>query len=292
MSEIRSDDTSNDALVPIRVLLVDDHRVVVQGIHAVLSKESGIEVVGEAASAEEALAILDQRTVDVVLTDISLPRANGVLLAQVAKTRYPGVHILALTVHTEEEFVVGMIQAGADGYVNKSISAAELIQAIRLVAQGQVLYPAAAKKLLVPDLGAPLRSHRADLLTDREREVLRLIAMGATSREIARQLFLSAKTVDNHRARILEKLQARNKAEAVAYGIQRGFISPVIATLAAPDGQLGAATEPGRRRMPGSRQHLGQWPAGPRLTSPDEQASIVEPDGGGLEAEVPGPGAE
>lgn len=217
-----------------RVLLVDDHRVVVQGIHAILDREADVEVVGEATSGEEALQSIDGLGVDVVLTDVTLKGINGVQLTRAIKSRHPGIRVLALTMLSDEECVASMIQAGADGYVLKSVSAADLINAIRVVAQGQVLYPAMAKKLLTREIGLPAKSHPSDILTDREREILRLIATGATSREIARQLFLSSKTVDNHRARILEKLQVRNKAEAVAHAIRGGYIAAESVEHAAP----------------------------------------------------------
>ncbi len=208
-----------------RVLLVDDHRVVVQGIHAILDRESDIEVVGEATSGEEALEMVDSTSVDLILTDVALRGLSGIQLTKAVKARHSTVRVLALTMLCDEECIGGMIQAGADGYVLKSVSASDLVNAIRVVAQGQVTYPAMAKKLLMREPGLPPKSHPSDVLTDREREILRLIATGATSREIARQLFLSSKTVDNHRARILEKLQVRNKAEAVAHAIRGGYIA-------------------------------------------------------------------
>ena len=213
-------------MAPIRALLVDDHQLVRQGIRFLLEQEESVQVAGEAANAEEALTQIEQLTPDVVLLDIALPGVSGLELAQMIRSRFPAVRILALTMHAAEEYVRGMLRAGADGYLLKHSSATELLDAIHLVYNNRMVFPRITGALVGEPSGSrtPL-ARQSDVLTEREREILSHIALGETSREIAKRIYLSAKTVDNYRARILEKLQAHNVAEAVAFALRRGLIS-------------------------------------------------------------------
>lgn len=176
------------------------------------------------------MTLIEQLDPDVVLLDISLPRMSGLELARLIKVRFPKVRILVLTMHSADEYVRGMLMAGAHRHLLKQASADELLQAVRLVHSNRMLYPRLAGGLAVGPAEERLSKRGAsawqsDILTEREKEILQLIAMGKTSPEIAQQIFLSAKTVDNYRSRILVKLQAHNASEAVAFAIQRGIIS-------------------------------------------------------------------
>ena len=212
----------------IRLLLVDDHAVVRSGLRMLLGDDRTIEIVGEAGTAAEALDLVGRVAADVVLMDIGLPDKSGIEATRDLKAQHPGVAVVALTIHEDEEYFFKMLEAGASGYVPKRAAPEELLSAIRIAAAGEVyLYPSLAKLLvrdyLSADRGADERAG-LDGLTDREGEVLTHLAEGSSNEEIAAALVISPKTVERHRENIMRKLNLHSRAELVRYAIRKGII--------------------------------------------------------------------
>lgn len=212
----------------IRVLVVDDHTIVREGIRLLLEGSPDIEVVGEAAEGKAALSEVRTLQPDVVLMDITMPGMSGLEATRQIKAQWPEVQVLALTMHENEEYFFQILHAGASGYVLKGASSAELLSAIRAAARGDVfLHPSLARKLVgdyLRRVGVGEEQPSFDRLTPREKEVLTLIAEGYTNREIAERLVISPSTVQTHRARIMEKLNLQNRTELIKYAIRRGLI--------------------------------------------------------------------
>lgn len=217
-------------MAKIRVVIADDHAVVREGIKMILSREPDIEIVGEAANGREALDLVAKTRPHVVVMDISMPEMGGVEATRRVKEAYPKVNVLALTMHEDESYVFQLLKAGASGYVLKRGAAQDLVQAIRSAARGEAfLYPSVARSVLADYLKrveAGEERHRFDGLTEREREILTLIAEGLSNQEIAQKLFISIKTVQTHRTHIMEKLDLHNRAQLVRYAIRKGLIEP------------------------------------------------------------------
>jgi len=212
----------------IRLLLVDDHQVVRSGLRMLLASESDVEIVGEAGTANEAIALVETLKPRVVLMDIGLPDMSGIEATRAIKRLYPDVAVVALTIHEDEEYFFKMLEAGAGGYVPKRAAPEELLTAIRAASKGEVyLYPSLAK-LLVKDYLLQEREENAsssvDGLTHREQEILKFVVDGATNDEIAAQLVISPKTVARHRENIMQKLNLHSRAELVRYAIRKGII--------------------------------------------------------------------
>jgi len=212
----------------IRLLLVDDHQIVRAGLRMLFSAEPTVEIIGEAASGEAAVAAVEDLEPDVVLMDVAMPGIGGVEATRRIKASHPQVAVLALTMHEDEEYFFEMLAAGASGYVPKRAAPDDLMSAINIVRQGDVyIYPSLAR-LLVKDF-----LHRSEAsapetreeLTPREQEVLTFIAEGYSNREIADVLVISVKTVDRHRENIMRKLQLHNRVELVKYAIEKGLIT-------------------------------------------------------------------
>ena len=213
-----------------RLLLVDDHAVVRSGLRMLLESEPDFEIIGEAGSGREALAVVTERHPDIVLMDIGLPDISGIEAASEIKRLHPATAIVALTIHEDEEYFFKMLAAGASGYVPKRAAPEELLTALRAAAAGEVyLYPSLAK-LLVNDYLAegPAEKQReaTDRLTEREQEVLAHLADGARNNEIAETLSISPKTVARHRENIMRKLNLHSRTELVKYAIRKGIIQP------------------------------------------------------------------
>ncbi len=210
-----------------RVLLADDHEVVRSGLRAVLDAESDIEVVAEAADGTEAIEKALECEVDLAILDVSMPRLTGLQATAELHRRRPGLRILILSVHGGEQYLFEALKAGASGYVLKTAANRDLVEACRASMRGEpFLYPEAVTAL-IRDYLDRARSGEAvpdDPLTPRELEIVKLIAEGNTSDEIARTLVISRKTVDHHRGNILEKLGMRNVAELTRYAIRRGLV--------------------------------------------------------------------
>lgn len=212
----------------IRVLVVDDHTLIRQGIVGLLESQPDVEVVGQAGNGQDALAAALESSPDVVLMDISMPGASGLSVTQELKARRPEIQVIMLTIHDREDYLHQALRAGASGYVLKGADIHELLAAVRSAFRGEVyLYPS-AMKALVTDY---LRRARAgedrdsyDSLSDREREILNLIAQDKTTAEIAADLFLSPHTVQTHREHIMAKLGLHSKAALIKYAIVKGLI--------------------------------------------------------------------
>ena len=211
---------------PIRVLLADDHTVLRAGLRALLDREPDIEVVGEAGTGEEAVERVEALRPDVVVMDLSMPGGGGLEATRQVTALGHGTRVLVLTVHAEEEYLLPVLEAGGSGYVTKTSADEDLTQAIRTVARGDVfLYPSAAALLLRGFTGKNERDRDpVERLTDREREVLGFTVEGFSSSEIGRKLFISPKTVDTYRARIMEKLDLHHRSELVQFALRNGLL--------------------------------------------------------------------
>ncbi len=211
----------------IRILLVDDHAVLRAGLRALLEAEPDLEVVAEAGTGEDGIALAERYTPDVVVMDLSMPGMGGLEATRRLNEMKLPTRVLVLTMHGEEEHLLPVLDAGGSGYVNKRSADEELIEAIRTVARGDVfLYPSAAKLLLQGFRGKGSRGEEDPLerLTEREREVLGFTAEGFSSAEIGKKLFISPKTVDTYRSRIMEKLGLHHRSELVRFALQQGLL--------------------------------------------------------------------
>lgn len=213
----------------IRILIADDHPVLRRGLKALIEEEQDMEVIGEAGNGLEAVQLTERLRPDVVIMDISMPELDGLEATRRIRERSPSTYVLILTVHAHERYLFPVLKAGASGYVRKTAADEELIEAIRVVARGDVfLYPSATRMLLDDYLAQVRAGYEKDsyeTLSDREREILRLLAEGYTNTEIAQKLNLSVKTVETYRTRIMEKLHLRTRAELVRYALRKGLIS-------------------------------------------------------------------
>ncbi len=211
---------------PIKVLIADDHRLVREGLAAMLSLQRDIQVVGQAADGDEALSKCRSLDPDVVLMDISMPGMNGIVATRLIRERFPEVKVIMLTMLDQEAYVHEAVKAGATGYLLKNIGLEDLARAIRDVHRGGASLHAKAQAQLIKEYAALARQSRETYgLSDRELEVLQLLADGHTNREIAEKLFISAQTVKTHIAHIFEKLGVRDRAEAVASALRRGLVT-------------------------------------------------------------------
>lgn len=202
--------------MPIKVFIVDDHYMVIEGIRSLLQTETNIELMGHATNAASCLAFLQHQLPDVILMDINLPDKSGIDLCKEVKNIYPAIFILGLSTFNQQSFIEKMIGSGASGYVIKNATQQELMEAIHTVVKGkEYLSFDAAVALRKPDT-----QNNIPVITRREKEVLELIAEGMTNNEIARQLFISSTTVDTHRKNLLSKLGAKNTASLVRIAAQ------------------------------------------------------------------------
>ncbi|HEU0012354.1 MAG TPA: response regulator transcription factor [Longimicrobium sp.] len=211
----------------IRILLVDDHAVLRAGLRALLEAEPGFLVVGEAPNGEEGVEKARLMRPDVVVMDLSMPGMGGLEAVRQIAAQGTGARTLVLTMHGEEEHLLPVLEAGGSGYVTKSSADEELIEAIKTVASGDVfLYPSGAKLLLrgLKQKSEPGQDDPLSRLTDREREVLGYTVEGFSSSEIGKKLFISPKTVDTYRARIMEKLDLHHRSELVRFALRRGLL--------------------------------------------------------------------
>jgi two-component system, NarL family, response regulator LiaR len=211
---------------PIRVLIADDHAVVRQGLRTFLDLQEDLQVVAEAEDGQAALAAAEREAPDVVLMDLVMPRLDGIAAIRAMRERVPGARVIALTSFGDDERVFPAVRAGAAGYLLKDVEPAELVRSIRIVHAGQsVVHPAVASRLLdeLADDGAATGRAPGEALTEREREVLRLIARGQSNKLIARELGVSEKTVKTHVSHILGKLGVTARTQAALFAVRHGL---------------------------------------------------------------------
>lgn len=213
-----------------KLLLVDDHTVVRQGLKALLNHEADIHIVGEADNGREALAAIPALAPNVILMDISMPGLNGIEATRQICQSHPALKVIILSMHANEEYVFQVLQAGAAGYVLKQSDSQEVLAAIRAVLSGSSFLSPAISRTVIDDYRQRVESRHqssnsANPLTPREREVLQLLAEGYPNREIAVELNISVKTVETHRSNMMKKLNLNNKTELVKYALRKGWAS-------------------------------------------------------------------
>jgi DNA-binding NarL/FixJ family response regulator len=213
----------------IKVLIADDHAVVREGTRQILEQEPDIDVVAEAVDGEEAVRLAGSSRPDVAIMDIAMPGIDGIEATRQIKSLYPSIAVLILSAYDDDQFVFSLLEAGAAGYLLKSIRGRELIDAVRQVHAGEsVLHPAIARKVLNRFVPAPDKSTRqkpSDMLSERELAVLRLATRGLSNQEIADELCLSLRTVQAHLGHIFNKLQVSSRTEAVVHALKQGWVT-------------------------------------------------------------------
>jgi DNA-binding NarL/FixJ family response regulator len=213
---------------PIRVLLVEDHALVRAGFRALLQGLREIEIVAEAGNGKDALRSVEAHQPDVILLDIAIPEPNGLEVAAYVAKKFPNVRVIILSMHANEEYVLQALRAGAVGYLLKDADASELELAVKAVARGETYLSSPVSKLVIEDyvrrVGREPRS--IDRLTLRQRQVLRLIASGHTTKRIAQELNISIKTAETHRAQVMKELGVHDVAGLVRYAIHVGLVIP------------------------------------------------------------------
>lgn len=211
-----------------RIVLAEDHTILREGLRALLSTEPSFTIVGEAQDGREAVSRVESLAPDVVLMDLSMPRTNGLEAIREVKRRNPATRVIALTVHKTEEYILATLEAGADGYVLKDASHRELVMAIKHVLEGKrFLSPGVSAKVIEGYLEGRKQLKKTsawDELTQREREILKLIAEGYKNRQVADYLCISPKTVEKHRANLMKKLDLHNAAALTALAVEKGLL--------------------------------------------------------------------
>lgn len=217
-------------MCPYNIVLADDHVLFCEGIKRIIRESSDLAVMGEARDGLQLLELLKQLTPDLVILDISMPNIRGIEATREVKTIHPDLKVLILTMHKDKDYLYHAISAGADGYLLKEDADTELFSAIETIRQGKIYISPLLSEEVTEDL---LRIHCGnhkfsfDNLTTREREVLQFLAEGRSNREIADLLCVSVRTVENHRAKIMKKLNLKKVADLVRYAVQKGIISAV-----------------------------------------------------------------
>ena len=213
----------------IKILLVDDHAMFRAGIRALIEAEGRMEVIGEASSGDEAVDRVRELKPDLVVMDLAMPGSNGLEATRRISALGLDTSVLVLTVHAEEEYLVPVVEAGASGYLTKTSADTDLLEAIRVVARGQVFLPPKAATLLLKRYKDAEGDDSAGLndLSTREQEVLALTAEGFSSREIGQKLFISPKTVDTYRSRIMDKLGLSHRSELVRFALRVGLLKEI-----------------------------------------------------------------
>jgi two-component system, NarL family, response regulator NreC len=215
--------------MPIRILLADDHTVVRDGLRALLEKQPDMAVVGEAADGRDSIRLAEEHAPDVVVMDIAMPNLNGIEATRRILAANPATAVLMLSMHQDESYVLRSLKAGAKGYLLKDSLRTDVIEAIRAVSQGRSYLTRKVSRMLQEDYMRQLESRGLDdsydLLTDREREILQMVAEGRSNKEVAGLLNISSTTVETHRAHILQKLGLHSVPELILYAVRKGIIS-------------------------------------------------------------------
>jgi two-component system, NarL family, response regulator NreC len=214
---------------PIRILLADDHNVLRDGMRLLLERQPGFSVVGEASDGRETVDFVESHQPNVVVMDIAMPNMNGIEATRRIVEKHPRTGVVILSMHHDESYVLRSLKAGARAYLLKDALKSELISAIHAVSQGRSFFSPKVSRILQEDyvqaLGRKGEDDSYELLTDREREILQLVAEGKTNKEIANKLNLSLYTVDTHRTHILQKLNLHSVPEVILYAVRKGIIS-------------------------------------------------------------------
>lgn len=224
----RSPETEME-MAEIRILLADDHHVMRDGLRLLLERQPGMEVIGEAGDGRDIVKLALEQNPDVVVMDIAMPNMNGIEATRRIVSKNPRTGVVILSMHHDESYVIRSLKAGALGYLLKDSVKADLIDAIRAVSEGRSFFSPKISKILQEDFMRLFESREVedsyDLLTDREREILQLVAEGKTNKEIANLLNVSLYTVDTHRTHILQKLNLHSVPEVILYAVRKGIIS-------------------------------------------------------------------
>ena len=217
--------------LPIRVILADDHAVVRAGIRQLLEHSGDIQIVAEANDGEAAKLMIQEHRPDVAVLDIQMPKTSGIEVTRWIRANLPGIGVLILTAYNDDPYVMAVLQAGANGYVLKTASPDELIQAVRDVHEGKSVLDASVTQKLMAHMFSGSKTSPVEELTERELEVLSLVAKGFTNKAIGVQLGISDRTVQGHLAHIFNKLQANSRTEAVMRAVSLGWISHDLGTI-------------------------------------------------------------
>ncbi len=213
----------------IKILIADDHAFVREGTRRILEQEPDLEVVAEAGDGEEAVRLASDLKPDVAIIDVAMPKRDGIEATRRIKALCPAVAVLVLSAYDDDQFVFGLLEAGAAGYLLKSVRGHEIVDAIRAVDAGEsVLHPSVARKVLNRFASVSSRAQRKkplELLTDREMEVMRLVTKGLSNKDIADGLCLSVRTVQGHLANIFNKLRVSSRTEAVVHALKEGWVT-------------------------------------------------------------------
>jgi two-component system response regulator NreC len=217
-------------MTTLKVLMVEDHALVRQGVKALLDEEPDITIVGEAGDGNQALVLAQQLRPDIVLMDLTLPGLGGIEATRQICERFPDMKVVVLSMHDSEEYVFRALQAGASGYIVKYSTSEELVLALRAVAAGSTFLSPDISRILISDYMRRAKTQESDeealsILTPRERELLQLIATGLTNRQVAERLHISVKTVETHRGNMMRKLDVHDRAGLVKFAIDSGLIS-------------------------------------------------------------------
>jgi DNA-binding NarL/FixJ family response regulator len=216
-------------LKKIKILIADDHAFVREGTRRILEQEPDLEVVAEAGDGEEAVRLASDLKPDVAIIDVAMPKLDGIEATRQIKALCPAVAVLVLSAYDDDQFVFGLLEAGAAGYLLKSVRGREIVDAIRAVDAGEsVLHPSVARKVLNRFASVSSRAQRKkplELLTDREMEVMRLVTKGLSNKDIADELCLSVRTVQGHLANIFNKLRVSSRTEAVVHALKEGWVT-------------------------------------------------------------------
>jgi two-component system, NarL family, response regulator NreC len=212
----------------LKILLADDQGVVRRGMRALLETEPGVEIVAEASDGQEALRLCDAAVPDIAILDIAMPRLNGIDVAARARKRRPELRVIVLSMHSDESYIVRALSAGARAYLLKEATDDDLLPAVRAVAAGKTFFSKAVSAMLLDDHMRHLQQRGLEdsyhLLTDREREVLQLLAEGRSNKEVASALDVGLSTVETHRANLMQKLNLHNTAEIVLYAVRKRVV--------------------------------------------------------------------